>query len=120
MAKARIQTPTGSTITVEGSPEEVSRLVSLIEGGSLGTATMKAAHTVGKGHKFGGAGGAILELKREGFFNKPRTLADIKNALHARGAIYPLTSLSGIVLRMIRKRLLGRIKENNKWKYVRR
>ena len=63
---------------------------------------------------------AILELKQEGFFKKPQGLADIKEKLGSMGLIYPVTSISGAVLSLVKHRALGRIKKDGRWCYVAR
>jgi hypothetical protein len=65
-------------------------------------------------------GDMILELREEGFFDKPKSLVEIKNALEEKGRIYETTTLSAQVIRQIRKRILGRIKQDKKWMYVKR
>ena len=63
---------------------------------------------------------SILELKQEGFFRKPRGLADIKEKLASLGMIYPVTSISGPVLSLVKNRALGRVREDGRWCYVAR
>ena len=62
----------------------------------------------------------ILELKSDGFFDKPKNWNDIQNALAKRGHVYPLRSLTEPLQRLVRKRELGRIKIGKKWGYVKR
>jgi len=62
----------------------------------------------------------ILELKSDGFFNKPKNWNDIQKALAERGRVYPLSSLTDPLQRLVRKRELGRIKIEKKWGYVKR
>jgi hypothetical protein len=59
----------------------------------------------------------ILLLKDEGFFQVPRTIADVKNELHAHGWIHPNTALSGPLQGLVRERHLRRVKDKV-WKYV--
>ena len=59
----------------------------------------------------------IVGLKEEGFFEKPKTLGDISGELEERGFLYPVTSLSGIVLGLLKKRQLRRKKVEGKWVY---
>jgi hypothetical protein len=122
MPKAHIKTKSGMTISIEGTQEEIKDILSLVKGrekpvtkkGAARVSKIKATQT-----KFT-ATDAILRLKEEeGFFNKRRTLLDIKRALEERGLHYPITTLSGIMLNQVRKRNFRRVKENKNWAYVR-
>jgi hypothetical protein len=118
MAKATITTDKGVKVVVEGSEEEVRNIVRQLGGKAK---RGKAANSERKsGRRLPSATDAILELKEEGFFDKPKGLADIKDKLASQGMIYPMTSLSGVVLGLVRRRLLGRVKEDGRWCYVTR
>jgi hypothetical protein len=123
MAKANILTKDGTKIVIEGTPEEVSSIVSVIKekgqrrGPSKSTSDTKEKK--GKSQKLS-ATDLILVLKDESFFDKPKALGDIKIALEEQGYYYPITTLSGVVLELVRKRELGRIKIDKKWGYVKR
>jgi len=120
MAKATITNDKGLKIVVEGSHEEVQNIVRQIGVGSgRGKRTPRVAAAKG-GKRLPSATDAILELKEEGFFDKPKALADIKEKLADQGMIYPLTSLSGVVLVLVRRRQLGRVKVDGRWSYVSR
>jgi hypothetical protein len=122
MAKAFLKTRSGMTISLEGSKKEVADIIKVVK---------EREEVSTRRHKKGAkkqekpeqakftATDAILRLKEEGFFNKPMTLLDIKRALEEQGLIYPVTSLSGIMLIQVRKRNFRRIKENKIWTYVR-
>lgn len=119
MPKAHIKTKYGATILIEGSTEEVAELVRRL--GAIDATKLKPK--VVKPQK---------GLKRErttmidliesfidgGFFKEPRDLASIKTALAEIGHIYPVTTISPILLRLVRKRHLRRIKENKRWLYT--
>jgi len=62
----------------------------------------------------------ILKLKQEGFFDARKTLSDVQKELESNGFIYPNTTLSGILLRLVKKQSLGRVKETDGWRYVKR
>ncbi len=122
MVKALIKTRSGMSISIEGTREEVKDILSLVKDREEPatkkgkTAAPKSKTTQAKYT----ATDAILRLKEEeGFFNKHKTLLDIKRALEERGLHYPITTLSGIMLNQIRKRNFKRIKENKNWVYVR-
>lgn len=52
----------------------------------------------------------ILALKNEGFFQKPKDIAEIQEQLAAKGYHYAQTSLSGPLLGLVRKNELRRYK----------
>jgi hypothetical protein len=56
-------------------------------------------------------------LKEDGFFDKRKGLAEISKALEEKGYIYPVTTLSGVMLGLVQKRLLGRRKVEGRWVY---
>lgn len=62
----------------------------------------------------------LLEFLKNGFFDIPRQLSDITMALSDIGYIYPSTSLTSPLQRMLKKRELGRIKKDGRWFYVKR
>jgi hypothetical protein len=121
MAKATIKSSTGAVITVEGSEEEVSKILSAYEKTSVvgqakqAIARTKAARRVDK--KREGAGDLVVKLREEGFFDKPKGLGEISEALEAEGFLYPTTSLSGVVLGLVKKRELRRKKLDGRWVY---
>ena len=119
VVKAEIKTKDGTYMVIDGTEEEVRRLLSLIQDQNS-TKTKKAKDS--KEDKTGNLsiGDMLLELKYEGFFDKPKNLIEVKNALAEKGRIYAITTLSSQVLRAVKKRTLGRIKQNKRWVYVKR
>jgi hypothetical protein len=118
VARATLTTKDGTRVVIEGSPEEVERLAGRLSG--AGKAAKHAAPKNKSARSLPTATDAIVELKTEHFFKKPRALSDIKEKLASRGMIYPLTSLSGVVLLLVRKRALGRVKQDGRWLYIAR
>jgi len=121
MAKAKIKTQSGAVITVEGTQQEVSRILADFE---RATAVGRAKEAIAKDKtarkeqkKRIAASDLVVELKEEGYFNKPRSLTDVANTLEEKGYIYPVTTLSGVMLGLIQKKLLGRKKLKGKWVY---
>lgn len=121
MAKATIKSRTGATITIEGSEQEVSAILSTFE---RSTAVEHAKQRIAKTKvvqrdqkKRSAASDLVIALKEDGFFQKPKGLGDISKALEEKGYIYPLTTLSGVVLGLVQRKLLGRKKVDGKWVY---
>jgi hypothetical protein len=121
MAKAHITTKTGTKITVEGTPKEVAELVAQL--GEKATAPRVLERTAKKAAKGQDKQKAtpinlISSLIDGGFFRKPKDLAATKVALEEMGHFFPVTTLSPVLLRLIRKRQLRRIKDQKRWFYT--
>lgn len=56
----------------------------------------------------GGPQAYVEELTKEGFFKKPKTIANVKAELENRGHHIPLTSLSGPLQKLCQRRTLRR------------
>ncbi len=121
MPKVTLTTQGGTKILIDGTASEVKELIARIEerqeidfSGSTKQKTRKQ-----KGRK-NTATGVILSFRESGYFNKPKNLLEIKASLAEQGMIYPTTTLSPLLLKLVRKRLLGRVKEKKRWSYVKR
>jgi hypothetical protein len=64
--------------------------------------------------KKGGPQAYVEELAGEGFFKKPKTIAQVKAELENRGHHIPLTSLSGPLQKLCQRRTLRRQKSKKK------
>lgn len=116
MAKAQITTPEGLRVNIEGTPQEITAVLQDLE--RRGSAQIEQRRTKAK------PGRVLLvdliaSLIDGGFFKKARDLASIKAALAEMGHHYPVTTLSPVMLRLVRKRTLRRIRENKRWVYTR-
>jgi hypothetical protein len=61
----------------------------------------------------------LANLIDGGFFRKkPKDLSSVRTALEELGHHYPLTTLSGAMLRQVRRRNLRRLKQDKKWMYT--
>ncbi len=120
MAKAHIKTKAGTDITIEGTPEEVARVVAQL-GGELSTKTSASREKSGN-KKTERAKATPINLVSSlidgGFFRKPKDLGSVKVALEEMGHFYPVTTLSPVLLRLVRRRQLRRLKDQKKWSYT--
>ena len=121
MPKAHITTKSGSTIVIEGKPEDVALIVQQLQGAEVvlrgrqrarvpkqkRTARQKITPT-----------NLILSLVEGGFFKKPKDLVAVKEALKEMGHHYPVTTLSPSLLRIVRRRGLRRMREEKRWVYT--
>jgi hypothetical protein len=119
MAKARITSKSGALITVEGSEKEVAEIIRIIEQGTPGNTKTPSTVKTNKRdqRKRAGASDLVMDLNEDGFFSKPKSLTDIAEALEEKGYLYPVTTLSGVMLALVKKKLLGRKKVEGKWVY---
>jgi len=118
MAKAHIKRPDGTSIVIEGTPQEVAKLVGKIEGTTSNKrlpidSAVKPVNRVRTT-----TSDLLMHLVDEGFFKKPKDLATVKAALAERGHVYPVTTLSPALLRLVRRRYLRRIKQDTRWFYT--
>lgn len=115
MAKAHIITERGTKVTIEGDPEEVAVLIERFDKtASPVPIPIKATRSNSKA----GPQDRILSLLAAGFFRSPQGIGAIRSALEEQGHFYPVTTLSPVLLRLVRNRNLRRIKESNVWSYV--
>jgi hypothetical protein len=121
MAKATIKSGTGAVITIEAEQEELSSILSAYERASVVDQAKKAiarTRTTKRSEKRReGASDLIIDLRESGFFKQPKALGEISDALEEKGYLYPVTSLSGVVLGLVKKRELRRKKKEGKWLY---
>ncbi|MBI4243211.1 MAG: hypothetical protein HY606_03895 [Planctomycetes bacterium] len=121
MVKANVITKDGVKISIEGTPKEVADLLAQLKGNKLHFVTDKQQKEGRQGISDKARQSPInliLDLIDGGFFNKPRELSAIKNALSEQGYYCPITSLSTTVLRLVRKSQLHRTKDKKRWLYI--
>ncbi|MDP2947366.1 MAG: hypothetical protein Q8N88_04585 [Nanoarchaeota archaeon] len=120
MPKAIIKLKSGAVVTIEGSASEVTQIVSdfKVENNKKKPSKIDKVRKAQK--KKAAASDYIIEFRETGFFNKPKGLGEIAKALEEKGHLYPLTTLSGVVLDLIRARELGRKKTDGRWVYGKR
>ena len=119
MATARITKPSGTTVVIEGSPDEVADLVKKIEGGSSLAGVQARADVRGKLKKGKPALSDLLAgLIVGGFFKEPKGLSAVQKRLAEMGHVYPVTTLSPALLRRVRSLELRRLKQRNRWYYT--
>lgn len=127
MAKASLKLSDGTSVLIEGSPEEIAKIMSLhskaIENKSKAlssiTKTKKSRPTSKKPSQSStGPKQRIFELKSIGFFDEKKSIVDIQKKLEEQGHIYAQSSLSPVLLRLVRANDLRRVKEDKIWLYV--
>jgi hypothetical protein len=118
MAKAHITTKSGASIVIEGNSTEVAELVSRLNVDARATPRAKRANSSNSARARPTVTNLIAELIDGGFFRKPKELGAVKNALEEQGHHYPVTTLSPIMLRLVRRRSLRRVKDKKRWLYV--
>ena len=121
MVKTAITTKGGSRVVIQGTPEEVAELVKRIEGAGP---EPYAARSKIRAPKVRSAEPSIkdyvLELRDGGLFKEPQRLGDVQKALKLEGHIVPRTTLSGVMLGLVKKKELRRLEEKDGYRYVKR
>ena len=118
MAKAHIKRPDGTTILIEGSPQEVGELIRKIEGDKP---TARKRHEPSRSHAKrprASLSDLLISLVDGGYFKKPKDLAAVKTGLAELGQVYPVTTISPALFRVVQHRHLRRIKQDNRWLYT--
>ena len=128
MAKADMVLPDGTKVTIDGSPDDITKVLSALGSGPSLSASRRsagskrrtrAASSPGRQRRpAGGPTGYIIQLRDEGFFKAKRSLGDIQKKLEEQGHIYAITSLSPILVRLVRAKDLRRVKDGSRWAYV--
>jgi len=121
MPKATIKSKSGAVITIDGSESEIAKIVSAFEQSERvvqvrqRVSKMKVERKEQK--KRQSAAELLIGLKEEGYFDKPKALGDITQALEEKGYLYPVTTLSGVVLSLVKNKYLRRKKVEGRWVY---
>jgi hypothetical protein len=119
MAKAQITTPDGISIKVDGTADEVAAVIAKLQKtADHGGDRVSKAKSRGKKVERTQLVDLVDSLIDGGFFKKPRDLAAVKAALAEMGHHYPVTTLSGAMLRKVRSRSLRRLKQEKRWFYT--
>src|SRR4030042_1138402 len=125
MAKANINLPDGTKITIEGNENEISGILSRYstQEGKTDAPNKKVKH--GKKEKSTkklkvkkGPQKYILELQETGFFKSRRNINDVQKELEKEGHILPTNELSTPLRRLVTKKVLKRLNEKGTWVYV--
>jgi hypothetical protein len=123
MATANIQLPDGTNVSIEGTPEEISKVLNLY--GPKAPATDVVVRTpmgqrpITNSRTTNGAMRYLRELIAENFFSERRSLSDVQQRLETLGHIFPISHLSTPLRRLVVGRQLRRLKDGRNWVYVR-
>lgn len=118
MPTASITMPGGATIVIEGTQSEVADLVAKFQGTEAHTEKSVTRSPRGTTSSRTGPFELIVGLIEKGFFKTPKELGAVRVALEEQGHFYPVTTLSPVMLRLVRRKFLRRMKNNNRWTYV--
>lgn len=117
MAKAQISFPDGTTVRLEGTPDEISAVVDSARKRQKTGRRSPSVKIKARSRPLQLVD-LIANLIDGDFFKKPKDLAGVKTALEEMGHHYPVTTLSGAMLRQVRKRNLRRLKQDKRWVYT--
>jgi hypothetical protein len=116
MAKAKITTKNGLTMQVDGTPAEIAAVLRDLKEQEEGAPAPKEKRRKKERTQLPDLIGSLID---GGFFKKPKELAAVKTALEEMGHYYPMTSLSGAMLRQVQGRNLRRMRKDKLWVYAR-
>jgi hypothetical protein len=119
MPTASITLPGGAKVVIEGTQAEVVELIAKFQGGSPALVKGPERSPMKAATKRVGPLRLIGDLIDADFFKSPQELGAVRMALEAQGHFYPTTSLSPLMLRLVRGKQLRRIKTDKRWTYVR-
>jgi hypothetical protein len=119
MATASVTLPGGAKVVIEGTQAEVADLLAKLQPGPTLVPRRPERSSTKDSVKREGPMRLILDLIDADFFKIPQELGAVRIALEAQGHFYPTTSLSPLMLRLVRGRQLRRIKSHKRWAYVR-
>jgi hypothetical protein len=117
MPTASIILPNGAKVVIEGTQAEVAELVAKFQGNAPTGAQTDGGAQKARAKRTSPLA-LICDLIDAGFFKSPQELRAVRLALEAQGHFYPTTSLSPLMLRLVRSKRLRRIKTNKRWTYV--
>lgn len=126
MATASIDLPDGTKVKIEGSPEEINKVLELYGQQPVRASPRRVNSETGitrRGQTERSGSGAMDQIRvliQEGFFGTKRSLKDVQKRLEELGRIYPQSHLSTPLRRMVVGRELRRLRENKNWIYVNR
>jgi hypothetical protein len=119
MPTASITLLSGAKVVIEGSQAEVANLIATFQGNQTPSKRKGARAPTRTAVTREGPMQLLLDLIDSDFFKTPQELSAIRMALEAQGHFYPTTTLSPLVLRLVRSKQLRRIKVQKRWTYVR-
>jgi hypothetical protein len=133
VATANIDLKDGTKILIEGTPEEIVRVLALYKPGhspspsganDLANAgakrpdARKSERRDVSARSRTGAMQHIRELIHEDFFSERRSIAHVQAKLEELGRIYPQTHLSTPLRRLVMNKELRRLRDGTNWAYV--
>jgi len=133
MTKAHLELPNGTKVEIDGTAEDVAKLLATFAGSAAPSAASKkprrrravSTKPVGSSPRKSSQTGPrnhIRELITEDYFKTKRNLGDVQKRLEEKGHIYAQESLSGPMLRLTQAGELRRLKDGGRgpWQYVNR
>lgn len=119
MATASVTLPGGAKVVIEGTQAEVEDLLTRLQSAPRPNLQHSERSSTKASAKREGPMRLLLDLIDAGLFNVPQELGAVRIALEQQGHFYPTTSLSPLMLRLVRGKQLRRIKSQKRWTYVR-
>src|SRR5689334_11567538 len=110
MPTASITLPGGAKVVIEGTPSEVADLIAKVQGSGESSPLRSKSQVQRPNSARVGPLDLLMDLIEAGLFKTPQELGSVRMALEAQGHFYPTTTLSPLMLRLVRRKQLRRIK----------
>jgi len=126
MIKAHLTLPNGTKIHMEGDQEDIEKIISTFSDKTSNQTKpaekspkrIKPKGQFRKRNALSGPKHLIINLIETNFFKERRKLSVIRTKLEEAGHIYPVTTISPALVRLVREKQLRRLKESGDWVYV--
>jgi hypothetical protein len=118
MPRATVTTRAGTVVSIEGTEDEIAAVVALFDHREDYSMPAVPVTRSTRSQARATPSGLVMELLSSGFFRQPRELGAVGAALAEQGHFYPVTTLSPLLLRLVRRKELRRMKEKGRWMYV--
>jgi hypothetical protein len=120
MMKAELVFSNGTQVKIEGTLEDVERLLKNYGDPETGR-TQTATQPKGTGNppsEKSGPQQLVKALIDDGFFREKRRLADVNVRLEEQGHYYSIQTIAVNLLRLTKKKMLRRLRDDKGWIYV--
>jgi len=122
MAKAEINLPNGTKITVDGTPEEIIKIqqsFSKEQGHKTKVNSIDEYNHIPKKkpNKIGPLA-RIRGIIQENYFKEKRTMDEVRKLLEEKAIFYKSSDIAPSLIRLVKKGELRRLKEDGNWIYV--
>ena len=121
MAKAEINLPNGTKITIDGTPEEIIKIKESLSNEQPTSTKKKQVVNKNSMPRKVSKEGPLVRIRlliEKKFFNEKRTIENVRKKLEEMAIFYKASDLSTSLIRLVQSGELRRLKEEGQWRYV--